>query len=99
MAETTIVFPNVSLMDAVEALLPTLTLPAPVESRVEPAMDYPGQQVAIDLYADTDEILTAMVETVRDALFHQFRIPTRTSSELERVPRHSPQQGGSSLEL
>lgn len=84
MAETTIVFPDVSLVDAVEALLPTLSLPATAEFRVEPAMDYPGQQVAIDLHASTDESLTATVETVRDALFHQFRIPTRTSSELDR---------------
>jgi hypothetical protein len=84
MAETTIVFPDVSLVDAVEALLPTLGLPASAEFRVEPAMDYPGQQVAIDLYAPTDDDLTTAVETVRDALFHHFRIPTRTSSELDR---------------
>jgi hypothetical protein len=72
------------LLDAVEALLPTLSLPDGVEFDVEPAMDYPGQQVAIDLYASTDEDLHASAETVRDALFHQFRIPTRTSSELDR---------------
>ena len=84
MAETTIVFPDVSLLDAVEALLPTLSLPAGVEFDVEPAMDYPGQQVAIDLHAPTDEVLHVSVESVRDALFHQFRIPTRTSSELDR---------------
>lgn len=83
MAETTIVFPDVSLMDAVEALLPTLSLPTTAEFRVEPAMDYPGQQLAIDLYAPTEAVLTAVVETVRDALFHQFRIPTLTSSELD----------------
>jgi len=28
--------------------------------------------------------LTTAVESVRNALFHQFRIPTRTSAELDR---------------
>ncbi|MEP6816373.1 MAG: hypothetical protein ABI873_12565 [Marmoricola sp.] len=84
MAETTMVFPDVSLVDDVVSLLPTLSLPASAEFRVEPAMDYPGQQVAIDLLAATDEELSATVEMVRDALFRQFRIPTRTSNELDR---------------
>ncbi len=84
MAETTLVFPDVSLMDDVEVLLSTLDLPASTEFRVEPAMDYPGQQVAVDLYASTDDSLVVAVEIVRDALFHQFRIPTRTSDEMDR---------------
>lgn len=84
MAEATIVFPDVSLMDAVEELLPTLSLPQATEFRVEPAMDYPGQQVAIDLFTTTDQALALVVEMVRDALFQRFRIPTHTSDELDR---------------
>ncbi len=84
MAETAVVFPDVSLMGAVEELLASFALPDGVEFDVEPAMDYPGQQVAIDLYAPTESDLHAVVESVRDALFHRFRIPTRTSNELDR---------------
>lgn len=84
MAETSIVFPDVSLLDAVEVLLASLDLSATVEFDVEPAMDYPGQQVGIDMYAPSDDDLQAAVEIVRDALFHRFRIPTRTSTELDR---------------
>ena len=84
MAETSIVFPDVSLLDAVEALVADLDLATGVEFDVEPAMDYPGEQIAIDLFAPTDEPLNSSVEAVRDALFHEFRIATRTSSELDR---------------
>lgn len=84
MAEETIAFPDLGLMEQVEALLPTLDLPADAEFRVEPALDYPGQQVAIDIAAMTEESLNLVVEAVRDALFVKFRIATRTSSELDR---------------
>lgn len=84
MAEETITFPDLSLIEQVEALLPTLTLPHDAEYRVEPAFDYPGQQVAIDLAAMTDESLAITVEAVRDALFLKFRVATRTSSEINR---------------
>lgn len=84
MAEETIAFPDLGLMEQVEALLPTLDLPADAEFRVEPALDYPGQQVAIDIAALTEESLNLVVEAVRDALFMKFRIATRTSSELDR---------------
>lgn len=84
MAEETIVFPDLGLIDQVEALLSALDLPAEAEFRVEPSLDYPAQQVAIDLAAPTDESLNRTVEAVRDALFSKFRIATRTSSELDR---------------
>lgn len=84
MAEDTIVFPDLSLIDQVDALLPTLSLPPAAEFRVEPALDYPGQQVAIDLAAPSDEVLASAVETIHDALFHAFRIPTRTARDLDR---------------
>ena len=84
MAEDTIAFPDLGFMDQVEALLPTLGLPPSTEFDVEPALDYPGQQVAIDLYAPTEDLLRAAVETIRDAIFHHYRIATRTSSELDR---------------
>lgn len=87
MADETIAFPDLGLIEEVEALLPTLTLPADAEFRVEPAFDYPGQQVAIDLSAMTDESLATIVEAVRDALFLKFRIATRTCSELDREIR------------
>lgn len=83
MAEETIAFPDLSLIEQVEALLPTLALPADAEFRVEPAFDYPGQQVAIDLAAATEDSLSTAVEAVRDALFLKFRIATRTCSELD----------------
>lgn len=87
MAEETIAFPDLSLIEQVEALLPTLTVPRDAEFRVEPAFDYPGQQVAIDLAATTEEDLATVVEAVRDALFLKFRIATRTCSELDREIR------------
>ncbi len=84
MAEETITFPDLGLIEQVEALLATLALPHDAEFRVEPAFDYPGQQVAIDLAAMTDESLNTLVEAVRDGLFMKFRIATRTCSELDR---------------
>lgn len=84
MAETSIVFPDHSLIEQLDALLPTLDLPESAEFRIEPALDYPGQQVAIDLFAMTDAELSVAVETVRDAVFHAYRIATRTSDELDR---------------
>lgn len=87
MADETIAFPDLGLIEDVEALLPTLALPADAEFRVEPAFDYPGQQVAIDLATMTDESLQVTVEAVRDALFLKFRIATLTCSELDREIR------------
>lgn len=84
MAEETIVFPDLGLMEQVEALLAALDLPADAEYRVEPALDYPGQQVAIDLAGGSEASLNSIVEAVRDGLFKQFRIATRTRSELDR---------------
>lgn len=90
MAEDTIVFPDLSLMEQIDTLLPTLGFPASTEVEVEPALDYPGQQLAIDIYAPTDEALHTAVEAIRDALFLKFRIATRTSSEINR--EHSAQR-------
>ena len=84
MAETSIVFPDHSLIERLEALIPRLGLPRSAEFRIEPALDYPGQQVAIDLFASTDDELRLAVEAVRDAVFHEFRIAVRTSDELDR---------------
>ena len=71
-------------MEQIDALLPALGFPASTEVEVEPALDYPGQQLAIDIYAPTDGELHTAVEAIRDALFLKFRIATRTSSELDR---------------
>ncbi len=90
MAEDTIVFPDLSLMDQIDALLPTLGFPLTTEVEVEPALDYPGQQLAIDIYAPTDEELHTAVEAIRDALYAKFRVATRTSSEINR--EHSAQR-------
>lgn len=84
MAEETIAFPDLGLMEQVDALLAVLDLPADAEFRIEPALDYPGQQVAIDLAAMSDASLSRAVEMVREALFAEFRIATRTCSELDR---------------
>ncbi|MFN2346125.1 MAG: hypothetical protein ABR616_10470 [Dermatophilaceae bacterium] len=91
MAETSIVFPDLSLMEQVKALLHEISLPASAEFRVEPALDYPGQQVAIDVAATSGADLAVAVETIRDALFHSFRIATHTSDELDRtaLARHT----------
>lgn len=91
MTETSIVFPDHSLIEQLDALLPALSLPESAEFRVEPALDYPGQQVAIDLFAMSDDELRITVETVRDAIFQQFRIATRTSDEVDRefLSRHT----------
>ena len=90
MAEDTIVFPDLSLMDQIDALLPTLGFPLTTEVEVEPALDYPGQQLAIDIYAPTDEEHHTAVEAIRDALYAKFRVATRTSSEINR--EHSAQR-------
>ena len=87
MAEDTIAVPDLGLMEQIEALLPTLGLPPSTEVEVELALDYPGQQVAIDFYAPHAEELHIAVEAVRDALFREFRIATRTTSELDREIR------------
>lgn len=49
--EDTIVFPDLKLMEQLEALLSARVLPLTVEFCVEPAFNYSGQQVAIDLAA------------------------------------------------
>jgi len=84
MAEDTIVFPDLKLVEQLEELLSLLALPPTAEFRVEPALDYPGQQVAIDLAALDGGQLSAAVEIIRDAIFHQFRIAVRTASEIDR---------------
>lgn len=84
MAEDSIVFPDLSLIDRVRELLTALELPSAAEFRVEPALDYPGQQVAIDIAAPTIATLSSAIEVIRDALFHEFRIATRTASEFDR---------------
>lgn len=80
--EETLVLNDASKEDAVVELLDTLDLSG-VDSHVEIALDYPSQQLAVDLYAGTREDLSAAVETVRAALEDQLRVAAATSSELE----------------
>lgn len=84
MAEETIVFPDLRLMEHVESLLRALALPRTAEFRVEPALDYPGQQVAIDVATLDGKELGEAIEIVRDAIFHEFRIAVRAASEIDR---------------
>lgn len=84
MSEDSIIFPDLGRIDQVRALLAALPLPDTAEFRVEAALDYPGQQVAIDLAAPTEATLSTTIETVRDVLFHEFRIAVRTASEVDR---------------
>lgn len=83
MAEATIVFADLAYLDEIEALLPTLALPEATEYRVEPALDYPGQQVAIDLWAATEAELTTIVGAVKDALSRRFDVTTHASDEID----------------
>lgn len=71
-----------SQRDAVVGVLACLDLPMLTGSNVELALDYPGQQLAVDLYAHTQADLDHVVAAVRDAL-RQRGIEARPSLELE----------------
>lgn len=82
--EETLVLNDASKEDFVVELLGTLELSG-VDSHVEIALDYPSQQLAIDLYAGNDEDLSAAVAAVRTALEDELGVDAATSSELERA--------------
>lgn len=81
--EETLVLNDASKEDAVVELLGTLDLPG-VDTHVELAMDYPSQQLAVDLYAGRQAELSSAVDAVRSALETRLGLVARTSTELER---------------
>ena len=56
-----------------------------VETRVEIALDYPSQQLAVDIWADSAAVLAEAVATIRAALKHDLDFDAPTASELERL--------------
>lgn len=82
--DETLVLTDASKEDAVIAVLSTLGL-TEVETRVEIALDYPGQQLAIDIWADTDALLTDAVAAIQAALKRELDLDAPTSTELERL--------------
>lgn len=65
--DETLVLSDKSQEDAVNELLGGLDLPG-IETRVEIALDYPGQQLAVDLWAETADALARAVQTIPDVV-------------------------------
>lgn len=88
--EETLVLNDASKEGAVIKLLRTLGL-ADVETRVEIALDYPGQQLAVDLWTDTEPALVRAVDAIQAALKRELNLDAPTSTELERltITKHS----------
>lgn len=68
MPEDTLLLPDASALDAVEAAVAGVGLPPEVEAHLEPARDYPGQELAVDVYAPTEAGLRAAVDRLRVVL-------------------------------
>jgi len=82
--DETLVLNDASKEDAVIDVLSALDL-TEVETRVEIALDYPSQQLAVDLWADSEAALTKAVETIKAALKQELDLDAPTSTELERL--------------
>lgn len=82
--DETLVLNDASKEDVVIALLGRLDLPG-VETRVEIALDYPGQQLAVDLCASTPDAIEAAVEAIQASLKAELGLEAPTSSDLERA--------------
>lgn len=82
--DETLVLSDASKEDAVNELLGRLDLPG-IETRVEIALDYPSQQLAVDLWGETTEALAAAVRTVQASLKSDLALEAPTSTDLERA--------------
>ncbi len=82
--DETLVLNDASKEDAVIAVLSALDL-TDVETRVEIALDYPSQQLAVDIWADSEAVLTEAVATIKAALKRDLDIEPSTASDLERL--------------
>ena len=71
-----------SLQDAIADILASLPLPG-TDYHLDWAMDYPGQQLAIDLYAGNGADLAAAISAVRAALAERLGIDARPSADIE----------------
>ena len=80
--QESLVLSDVSQEDTVREVVRSLSLPKMTGLKVEWAMDYPGQQLAVDLYARSDADLAEVVETVRLALKDRG-IESRPSAEID----------------
>lgn len=74
---------DASKEDDVLSMLQSLALPG-VDYTVELALDYPTQQLAVDLFAGTTEELTTSIQRVRAELKVRLGIDAPTASELDR---------------
>lgn len=68
MASDTLILHDASVLADVKAVVSGLDLPAEVEVLVEPAHDYPDQELAVDVYAPTQTELDTALRTLRRAL-------------------------------
>ena len=79
--QESLVLTDLSQRDKVVEVLRSLEVPA-TGSKVEIALDYPGQQLAVDLYARTQDDLDVAVAKLKAALAAQG-IRSRTASEID----------------
>lgn len=77
-----LVLSDYSQRDVVVDVLASLDLPMLTGRSVEMALDYPGQQLAVDLYATTQDDLDSAVTEVREAL-RARGIAARPAMEIE----------------
>lgn len=80
--EETFVLSDASTEDAISDALVSLSLPG-VSYVIDWAMDYPGQQLAIDVYADSQDELAHALSLIRSVLRERLDIEARLSSELD----------------
>ena len=80
--QESLVLSDVSQEDTVREVLRSMDLPKLTGSQVEWAMDYPGQQLAVDLYARSEADLAEIVAAVGAAL-KERGIESRPSAEID----------------
>ena len=83
-ADATLVLTDASLEDAARAAISTLGL-APAQWFLEPARDFPGQLLAIDLHGWDDDNLAEFVAAVLERDLGLHDVPTDDEYE-QRLP-------------
>lgn len=82
MASDTLILQDGAELGAVKAAVSRLRLPAGTEVLVEPAHDYPGQELAVDVYAPTEDDLAEALRILRRTLAPQMLL--QLASDVDR---------------
>lgn len=78
----TLLVPDASLERGIWDMLASLPIPTG-DLFVEPDDTFPGEELAVDVYAGTAEELAHRVDTIRQELRRRFSLDVETASECE----------------